>query len=383
MANSPWGLLNWGQGTFGGINDATVSLTGINLQSYQGSVDAGPDANLTGEQLTLTEASVSITVDAYPIPTGEQLTGITGDPSIIGTANFSVSGQHLDTYLDSVTVTAEINRGWGRLTWGSLPWGGEITNVTTNVTGEYLTTTLNSVDAAPDANLTGEQLTLTLDFVNTQADATAQVTGQYLDTPLGEVDANPDAVVYGEVANLTPGDLTITGTGNLSLNGEQLLLTQNNVEIDIAVEVLLESQTLSLTFNPNVTVTGIANVPVTGQHVDTFEGEVDVSPDAEVVGIEAALARGNISVKIDVNVAISGQNLTLTEESVTVEVLTPVPVTGEGLTLTLDSVTTKVDITAILTGNSLTGYTGQLYSTAWQVVDTGLPSVWTPVNTAA
>jgi hypothetical protein len=56
--------------------------------------------------------------------------GLTGWGNNFIDVTVSLTGQSLTTSLNSVTVTAEINRGWGRLTWGSLPWGAEITNVT-------------------------------------------------------------------------------------------------------------------------------------------------------------------------------------------------------------------------------------------------------------
>lgn len=385
MANS-WGEGLYGAGEWGLQSNGSGAVIGQQLTLTQNSVVASISitASVTGEQLTLTENSVSIRVDAYPTLDSQTITGDLGSFSITGNASFYLFGESLTHTFEGIAgVTAEINSGWGRLAWGALPWGTEITNVTANVTGEYLNTILNSVYASPDASVFGEQLTLTLDSVVALADANTNVVGNYLETQLGYVDPGPDAVVYAEVANVTAGDLTVEGTGNLSLIGEQLSLTLDFVNIDIAVVAYPTGEQLTLTFNPAVIVKGTANIPVSGQHVDAYEGTVDAAPDADVNGILANLYLNNISTKIDVTASVIGQDLTLTENSVNVDIVTPVPVYGEGLTLTLNSVLVVINSRVILTGNSLTGYTGQLYSTAWAAVDTGASSVWTPVNTAA
>jgi hypothetical protein len=36
-----------------------------------------------------------------------------------------LTGQQINLSLNSVTVLAEINSGWGRLTWGQNDWGGD------------------------------------------------------------------------------------------------------------------------------------------------------------------------------------------------------------------------------------------------------------------
>ena len=65
MANSAWGDLNWGAGTFGGENDVTIAVTGQSLTSAINSVSTVGDANtsLTGESLTTSLGSLSFSID--------------------------------------------------------------------------------------------------------------------------------------------------------------------------------------------------------------------------------------------------------------------------------------------------------------------------------
>ena len=72
----------------------------------------------------------------------------------------SITGQELNTTLNSVSISAEINSGWGRLSWGQNDWGGEGLSVSVAITGQELTTALNSVslDLNSIASLTGQEL---------------------------------------------------------------------------------------------------------------------------------------------------------------------------------------------------------------------------------
>jgi hypothetical protein len=74
----------------------------------------------------------------------------------------SITGQQLNINLDSVSISAEINSGWGRLTWGQNDWGGEGLSVSVATTGQQLNINLNSVslDLNSIASLTGQQLNI-------------------------------------------------------------------------------------------------------------------------------------------------------------------------------------------------------------------------------
>ena len=107
MANAAWGDLTWNTGTFGGINDQNVSVTGQSLTTSLSSVtalfqpnagwgvslataqllsttlnsvtiDLNTHVNITGQNLTTALGSVTTKLDVNVLLTGNTLTGTTG-----------------------------------------------------------------------------------------------------------------------------------------------------------------------------------------------------------------------------------------------------------------------------------------------------------------
>ena len=259
--------------------------------------------------------------------------------------SFVLTGEQINTSVGTVTVIGEVNSGWGRFTWGQGPWGEDLP---VELTGQDLTTVLNSVTIAIQENrtvlLTGEELVHTLESnIGVSAGGSIQI-------PASE-----------EVElNLSLNSVTVLGTGNVSLTGENLTTVLNSV-----------------------TALGNANVSITGENLTLTEGTVDPSPDANVTGQQLTSTLNSVVVDISAVGIVTGQLLSTSLASVSIDLNTVVNVTGQNLTTSLASVTTKLDVDVNVTGLGLTGTTGQLYSTAWAAVDTGASSVWTPVNTAA
>ena len=169
----------------------TITITGgtfVSGQSYQfesPNVQAFglAEVPVTGQQLNITEGDVDASPDAI------------------------VTGQQLNISLNSVTVLAEINSGWGRLTWGQNDWNSDGLSIITSVTGQQINTSLNSVTPLANANV--------------------DLTGQQLNVAEGEVDPSPDATVtgIGITIGLAIGTVVI-GTGNVTLTGQQINISQ-------------------------------------------------------------------------------------------------------------------------------------------------------------
>jgi hypothetical protein len=196
--NDTWGALSWGQNAFGGTNTLGISQNSVTL-------DLNSIASLTGLQLNTSLGSVEAFGLAIVNVTGQQLNISQGD--VDASPDAIVSGQQINTSLNSVTVTAEINSGWGRRGWGDYDWGSDGLSVITSVTGQQLNLTLNSVTPLANANV--------------------DLTGQQLNVAEGEVDPSPDATVtgIGMTVALAVGTVVI-GTGNVTLTGEQLNISQ-------------------------------------------------------------------------------------------------------------------------------------------------------------
>jgi hypothetical protein len=103
--NEGWGRLSWGENVWGGTGDVILSgnqintslgtPTGQQINISEGQADANPDANIIGEQLGIYSPG-------------------------------------------NVSISAEINSGWGRLGWGIFDWGGEGFSVSVAITGQQL-----------------------------------------------------------------------------------------------------------------------------------------------------------------------------------------------------------------------------------------------------
>ena len=336
--NNGWGAYSWGL-TGWGTNTAspTVEVTGQNLTTSLSSVSFLIDGSvlLTGQQLTSlspgfqtssiqnvsgtsdnilfafrpNEASKiqyvgagwnvvgqpTFIVTAVSLDPNDQYTGtitITGGTFVSGQSyafespNVNVTGTAnltLDTNLATlsqgnaqgipgvvVSVTAPgTATTWGSNGWGQLGWGENIGLTTlegtatvdlitpVNVTGQLLSISLNSVTISATGNLslTGQVLTAEVSSVGITADGSVSIPvfENPLVTALGNVDPGPDA----------------------NITGQQLTLTQGNVDIDIAVVVQVTGQLLSTSLN-SVTIDLNTPVNITGQNLTTAVNSVIV-----------------------------------------------------------------------------------------------------------
>jgi hypothetical protein len=305
MANSAWGELNWGAGTFGGQNDVTVLVTGEQLVKTLESnigISAGGSVQIPASEetqllLSYNANSVSFTIDGSVVPT-------------TNLANLTLNNvTAFETVFVPVTAPGTPTT-WGSNGWGELGWGENI-------------------------GLSTFEGTTTIDLI----------------TPVN---------VVGELLSTSLNSVTITGTADVTLTGEELVHA-------------LES-------NIGVSAGGSVQVPIFESPLITSLGTVDPGPDANITGQQLELTLKGVFV-IDIAVAVNatGQQLTTSLNSVNIDLITPVDVTGQNLTTAINSITITTNTPVNLTGNNLTGTTGQLYVGAWAPVNTGQSVVWTEV----
>jgi hypothetical protein len=227
--NEGWGRLTWGENAWGGTGD--VILEGLQLNISEGTVDASPDAVVTGLQLNTSLGDVYAFGLAVVFPIGLQLNISEGIADAEPDAE--ITGQQINTSLNSVTITAEINSGWGRLGWGIFDWGGEGLSVTVAITGQQLNISQGDESSSANADV---PVFSTINAGWGQVAWGTQNWGQgeltiNLNIAEGEVDPSPDATVtgIGMTVALAIGTVVI-GTANVTVSGEQLNLTLNSVE---------------------------------------------------------------------------------------------------------------------------------------------------------
>ena len=339
------------------------------------------------------------------------------------------TGFSLSSTLGSISITAEVNEGWGRLTWGENGWG---------VLGDVL--------------VTGQQLTSTTGSVTTQAGASAQPTGISASFSLpGTVtfDIGADVIPTGISATATAGTPTLLGDANLSVTGSSATTDIGSVTVDARIEtgwgrgtwgnrawgegysVIAQGQQLTSAQGTVIPRTDVSVTATSQQLLTLTQGQESIQIDADIfvfvgepaisssqgttteigtasldlTGVSATLAQGNTvgGTLQEVPVTMFGMSLTLgtftlvqsTNEPVTGQAMTLglgtpaeipqqiVGVTGQQLTSGIGSVTITGTANISLTGIALTSNIGSLNITAWAEIDLGVNNVWTEVDLAA
>jgi hypothetical protein len=318
-----WGNKTWGAAEWGDLSNETVSVSGISATTSIGTStnQANADVDVTGSQLTFTNAGAVAGASADVSVTGIQLTFSPGD-EVIG-IGVNVTGSQSTTNIGTATVdeTTLTGEGWGRDAWGSFAWGD---NYSVALNGISLTSSIGEETAFTDVavDVTGSELTSTF--------------------------ANPSF----------------------------------SIQIDQDIFVLASEDQLDA-LTGSLTLTGNANIDVTGIELSGNIGQVVPEPklEVDVTGISASITIGDISLIQSTNEPVTGQELTVTAGQV--EQASKYSVTGIELTGSVGSVTATGVANVTVTGISATISAGQANVTSWQKIDPGVTNVWTEVDLAA
>ena len=246
MANA-WGELSWSQGSWGEQNNVSVSLTGLQVNCAQNSVSIaiGQQVDVTGQQLNSNINSVQAFGLALISVNGQGLTTNLG--SLDPAPDAQVTGEQLNiSSPGTVTITAEINSGWGRKGWGEFDWGTFTLSAQVDVTGIGLIANLGTVDAKP----------VTI----------ASPAGIGLIVEEGIVDPSPDATVVGIglSASIAVGSV-VEADANVSITGFALEIAQGQAELDAVTFAVLTGQELEIALN---SVTAGASAEVTPNSIE-------------------------------------------------------------------------------------------------------------------
>lgn len=358
MANA-WGELSWNSGLWGQQSDAIGAPTGIGLTSSVGDESAFNESGW-----------------------GRQGWNELGWGVDFQNASVDITGLQLNSSLENVGVSGEINLGWGRLTWGENAWGigGDVL-----VTGIGLSAGIGTgsvtIDVQPE--LTGEQQNLTL--ANVEAFGNTEI---YLENnPLpnltvaeGTVDPGPDVVLTGIGLTSTTGTLE-------GYNEEGWGRTYWGEEVWGASGFWAFGNTTGIQINASVGTVDAKPVTIaspTGIELIAEEGTVDPSPDATVIGIglTASVALGSV-IEADANVTITGIGLEIAQGQAELDAITFASTTGQQLNTSVGTAVAGASAEVPLTGNTLTVGLRSINVQSWQIVDTGTSVTWNEIDTAA
>ena len=181
----------------------------------------------------------------------------------MGDETISPTGLSLTSSIGSVTVSAEINTGWGRAAWNDDAWGiqGDIL-----LTGVSATASVGSITPADVMGLTGVSSTISVGSPTIIGDITTALTGQSATTSVGSISP-------ADVMGLT-GQSTTASVGSIS-PADIMGIT--------GVSATLSLGTVNINSNPTINVTGISATTSIGS----------ISP-ADVMGLTGVSATASV-----------------------------------------------------------------------------------------
>ena len=295
----------------------------------------------------------------------------------------TVSGIGASFSLGSVSVTAELNAGWGRLTWGENAWGEQGDVV---LSGIAMSASLGNESTVVDVSptLTGIQMTASQGDESIEISFEIEPTGIAATANLGTADAGPDAMLTGiggtasvgtvEAYNLEGWGRYFWGQFEWGATGEWESVTPTGISMSANLG--------------NETITGDASLTLTGIAMTADEGIVDPSPDAEVTGIGFAASLGLGTVTAGANVdTVTGIAMSANLGTAVGNANTIASPSGIPITAVLSEESVVGDATAQLTGIGLTMAINSANALIWNEVNTGSapidPPGWQEVPTRA
>ena len=327
VTSNSWGALEWNEGNWSGQGDNTVQLTGqqstLSLASI--TTDQTADIDVTGIQLTATNGGAvggsSVSFDVSGIQSTFSIN------QVITGFGVNITGSSISTSMGDVTIDEDllIGAGWGRDTYGNLGWGVNYSANPAEGTGIELTSSIGEETAFTDVTINITGLELTIDF------------------------ANPSF----------------------------------SIQIDQDIFVLASEDQLDASVGTIADVTGTATVDVTGIELTSNIGQVIPEPKLEVpvTGISASMTIGNISLIQSTVEPVTGQQLTGSVGEV--DAISVAEVSGIELTGSVGSVTVDAGAEVNVSGISASISVGQVAVTPWQEINPGVNNVWTEVDLAA
>src|SRR5210317_1305949 len=205
-----WSRYFYGQFVWGATGDwVQVDLTGVSLSANLGTVDAAPDAEVTGIGFNASLAVGTVII-------GEGNVAVTGEP-ITATLENVIAFTDVDIDLTGIALSANV---------GTIAATG---TASVDVTGEAMTAEEGTVDPAPDAEVTGIGFDADLavgTVVAGNADVTVIGEGIAAGLGLGTIDLNTPVDLTGIAMSANLGSVTIIAEGKVNLTGLGLTMAE-------------------------------------------------------------------------------------------------------------------------------------------------------------
>ena len=177
--------------------------------------------------------------DAFTLGWGAKNWDSSGSWGDMGDETITPTGLGLTSSLGSVSVSTEINTGWGRQPWNENAWGiaGDVL-----LEGVSATASVGSLVVGDILGLTGQSATASVGSPTIIGDITATLTGQSATTSVGSID------IAGQIVGLT-GQSATASVGSIS-PADVIGVT--------GVSATTSLGTISTNSNPTIDVTGLS-----------------------------------------------------------------------------------------------------------------------------
>tara|TARA_R100001198_G_C5204443_1_gene192205 strand:- start:57 stop:1202 length:1146 start_codon:yes stop_codon:yes gene_type:complete len=223
--------------------------------------------------------------DAFTLGWGAKNWDSSGSWGDMGDETITPTGFGLTSSLGSVSVSTEINTGWGRQPWNENAWGiaGDVL-----LDGQSATASVGSLVVGDILGLTGQSATTSVGSPTIIGDITATLTGQALTSSVGSID------IAEQIVGLT-GQSATSSVGSIS-PADAIGVT--------GVSATTSLGTANTNSNPTISVTGVSATSAIGSlsPADVM-GLTGVSSTASVGSLTPADIMGLTGVSATTSVA--------------------------------------------------------------------------------
>ena len=366
-----WGRQTWNSGAWDTF--APVDATGNGLTSSFGSLTLTGDCNitLTGIGTTSSTGTAIGTGVAEVSASGNSLTSSFGSLTVTGTSTVTATGNALTSSIGDESVETLAQSGWDRGVAGdsgvSLGWSDNLRRTTQSsyaFSGNALTSSLGTPTTAANADVTPSGVSLT-SSTNTPG-TSIFVTGTQATSSIGTFSISGDSQLT-VVAASEPEVDALVGQVTIAI-GKTAFPTGNVITPSLGTEVV--------TGDANVTPTGVSATSSLG--TETVSGSAPVT----VTGNESAALTSSATATAGAIVTVTGNAITSNIGDAGQETSYEAP--SVALSSNVGTLSIRTDVTFTITGVSGTSATGTLQGTFWSQVDDSNSDIsWTEVHIAA
>ena len=289
ITQTTWGALGWDDGYWGKQNECTVVLTGQEITTSPGTVDAY-NSEGWGRYFW-----------------GEEDWGNTG-VSVVA----SVTGEVVTSSIGTPVVEDDIEVGWGRKTWGNLAWGDAYAVLPA---GQQIPSAIGTAIGSGGVivTLTGQEVTAGFGSVDITADGTTVVVSD----PEVTVSVGTPVIAHNEVFTVTGQEITsgvgtiaFQGATEVDLTGQEITSSLGSFTVAADVTIVLTGQAITSALGTAVATPG-QEVKVTGQAITSALGTVTtvqtavIKPTGQQVTLSVGSAHGLAWAPVDTGSTVS------------------------------------------------------------------------------